>query len=285
MKRRIVAMVLMLVVAAVVGVAGPVAGGAAQQTTETPNGTAVPTATPVANDTNESGGEFGAAISSFMQASAAETRGSVDTGMWVAEFARSNASERPEMVTNRVGVLDRRLERLEAERAELLNASDGNVTVEERAKASRLAARIDALRDAINRTAEAAESTGVNATRLDELRTNARNLSGPEVAALARDLAGQRGPAARGQPGDRGPDGERGRSAGVGNAPENASDQPGLGSERGTRGNDSQSDTNTTSDDGAGQQGDGGGTTGSDDAQEADTSDGGSGNESSSGST
>jgi hypothetical protein len=216
MERRVV-VVLALVVAAVGGVAAPTAAGVAQDTTQTSNGTAAPTPTPVPNGTSGSGGSFGAAISSFMQASAAETEGTVDTGMWVAEFARSNASEHRGIVTARGETLERRLDRLEEERTDLLNASDGNVTMEERARASRLTARIDALHDALNRTTAAAEESGVNATRLETLRTRTRGLSGPEVAALAHNLTDDRGPPEdAGRPDDAGLSGDAGPPDDVG---------------------------------------------------------------------
>jgi len=173
------AAVAMLVVIAGIAVVGPVAGVATTKETAT--------ATPTANDTNGSDAQFGAAVSSFMRASTADAEGSVDDRMWVAEYRRANASERPDLVRDRTARLDRRITRLEVERDALLNDND-SVTVQDRAKAAELAARIDALRDAINTTADAAEETGVDRSRLDELRTEARDLSGPEVTRMARNL-------------------------------------------------------------------------------------------------
>jgi len=96
---------------------------------------------------------------------------------------------------------------LRAERAALLNQT--NLTFAERARAARLATRADQLTENVNETDRTARRVGVNETRLDRLRTEARNLTGPEVANIARGLAGM----PEGVPGGGmgpGPDGERG---------------------------------------------------------------------------
>lgn len=148
-------------------------------------------AVPVGGTPPEGEGGCGATISAFMQSSAAETAGSVENRMWMATFNRSEADRRAQLVRSRSRALEQRVERLQAERAELLNESDGDVTSRERAKAARLAARIETLNEAINHTEHAATVAGVDAAKLDQLRTQARNLGGPQVAAMARGLAGQ----------------------------------------------------------------------------------------------
>lgn len=157
---------------------------------------------------NASNASFGASVSGFMQANAADAEGDVEDGMFSAEFNNTGEERRAELVQKRAGNLEKRLESLREQRAELLNESDGEPSVATRAKAARLTARIDALEDAINTTNTAADRAGVDLTRLDELRRNASELGGPEVAELARGLAGvERG----------GPDGERGNAADRGN--------------------------------------------------------------------
>jgi hypothetical protein len=203
MNSRVAVAVALLVVTAGIAVTGPVTGATAAGAA-TPTPTEAPST--VENGTNES--QLGASVSAFMQASAAETEGSIDNGMWKAGYARANASERPAMVKNRTAVLERRAARLEAQRAALLNETDGEVTVRERAKAARLAARIDALRDAINATAEAATETGVNRTRLLELREQTGNFSGSEIARMARNLTFGPPPHAQDSP-DRPPGADR----------------------------------------------------------------------------
>lgn len=198
------------------------------------------------NASNASNASLGATISAFMQASAADAQGSVDNGMFAAEF---NSTEDPEaragLVTGRAKALEMRVERLRAERAELLDDSDGNVTVAERAKAARLASRIESLERAINQTEHAAQVAGVNTTRLDELRSNASQLAGPEVAALATGLVGNgnappgAGPPAHANSAGKGPGGRATATEGllqVGNGSEG--DLPGNAS-AGDRGNGS----------------------------------------------
>lgn len=159
------------------------------------------------NDTNESA-SLGASISGFMQTSAASAEGEVDNGVFRAEFANASNESKRAMVTQRTATLEQRLERLRAQRNALLNGSD-NLTVAERAKAARLATEIDELKQAINTTDDAAAEAGVNATRLERLRTEANELDGPEVAELARGLAGQ---GDRGTPENRGPPEDRGQN-------------------------------------------------------------------------
>lgn len=194
-------MAALLVLAGIV-VATPAAGLAAQE------------ATPILDNGSDDG--FGSAVSSFMQASAAETEGRVDNGMWAAGLNRAEATDRPGMVHARADVLERRLDRLEQERADLLNDTDGEITVGDRAKAARLAARAAALRAAINETEAAAATVGVDLSRLDVLRTQAKNLTGPEVAALATNLTGDPGSGPPDDVGrDSGSDGVEDRSGGA----------------------------------------------------------------------
>lgn len=168
---------------------------------------------------NASNASFGASVSAFMQASAAETEGTVENGMFAAAFNRTaDRQARTGLVTGRAKALEMRLDRLREERAALLNES-GNLTVAERAKAARLAARIESLRESINQTETAANRAGVNVTRLDELRKSAGQLAGPEVAALATGLVDSPG---RGPPGEVGPPNDRGPEGNEVGPPENA---------------------------------------------------------------
>ncbi|MFC7175952.1 hypothetical protein [Halosegnis marinus] len=198
-----------------------------------------------ANNTTNSTG-LGASISGFMQTSAASAEGEVDDEVFRGRFANASNETRRALVEQRGDELVERLERLRAQRAELLNGSD-DLTVGERARAARLLTEIRSLRTAINTTDAAAAEVGVNATRLAELRENASELDGPEVAELARGLAG------RGPPADRGPDrdgnttdtdddgpGGSGEDArGNGNGRGNGSATPGNGTD-GDRGNNSE---------------------------------------------
>lgn len=201
-----VAVVLLAVVAAlafaVPAAAGPVAQPSADDPGPAEQASAAQTAEAAQADANNtSNATLGASVSAFMQASAAETEGEVDDGMFAAAFNRSGESERADLVTSRTDELQERLESLRSQRAELLEGDD-NLTVAERARAASLTARIDALEDSIGQTERAAEQAGVDSSELRELRTEARNLGGPEVAEMATDIA------TAGPPGDRGPPGE-----------------------------------------------------------------------------
>lgn len=202
------------------------------------------------NDTANESAELGASVSGFMQTSAANAEGEVENGVFRAEFANASNETQRAMVTQRTATLEQRLERLRAQRNALLNESD-NLTVEERAKAARLAAEIDGLKQAINTTDDAAVEAGVNTTRLDRLRTEANELDGPEVAELARGLAGQ---GDRGPPENRGPPADRDRN-------------------RTDDGSDDVADANETDDDDDGPPSDDAADDGSDDEGEGDTDD------------
>ncbi|QLD86944.1 hypothetical protein HWV23_14810 [Natronomonas halophila] len=173
----------------------------------------------------------GAEVSSFMQASTAEAEGEVDDGMFDAALSRTeDPEERRQLIENRTQRLEERQQRLEERRADI--RSTGNVR--DRALAVRVAVGATQLTESVNETEPVAASAGVNTTRLEQLRTNARDLSGGEVAELARSLAGP--------PGDRPGVGGPPVDSPAGNASEerpdragNASiDRPGNGSaERG----------------------------------------------------
>lgn len=200
-------------------------------------------AVPVGGTPSDDPGSFGASISAFMQSSAAETEGSVENGMWSAQFNHSDTEQREQLVESRSAALERKVKRLESERVGLLNGSDGEVSAQERAKAARLAARIESLNEAINDTQRAAEATGVNVTRLDELRTNASNLNGSEVSEIARGLAGTKKTATEtdglidipglggdGPPGqDKRNNSSNGDAPGKANRGNNSSENPGVG--------------------------------------------------------
>ncbi|MFC7196822.1 hypothetical protein ACFQL4_22830 [Halosimplex aquaticum] len=105
------------------------------------------------------------------------------------------------VVAAEVGDLDERLAELESQLSELERAHE-NGTVSEgqyRARLAKLHAEQRAIERRLNQTeqvarglpAEALEAKGVNATAIDRLRTKASEMTGPEVAAVARSIAGK----------------------------------------------------------------------------------------------
>jgi len=200
---------VLLVVCAVVGAAVGLPAAAAQET-----------ATPT--ETNDSDADLGTQLTAFTQASSAAANDSVENGMWQAGFEQSNASERARLVTDRTGGLEARLERLRAEN-ETVQQQYENGTISEQAyvaRQSRLDARIGALRTAVNDTDAAAAEAGVNDSRLERLKQNASRLSGPQVAGIARGLAGgptKMPPQAANRTSDRGPPADAGNGITAGN--------------------------------------------------------------------
>lgn len=177
------------------------------------------TAQTTTNESDESAG-MGAQVTAFAQSSSAAANDSVENGMWRAGFNQSNASDQAELVRNRAGSLERRLDRLRSQNASLRDQYENGSLPEPAyvARQSRLSARIDSLRTAINDTDEAAARAGVDDERLDRLRQNASNLTGPEVAGIARGLGGgpPEGTPAADRGGDRGPPNRTGGDRGSG---------------------------------------------------------------------
>lgn len=181
MERRQVLGALVLAVCAAVLLAVPAVG--------------VGTETPMQADNDsaaEDNGTFGEQMSAFMQTTAVDVNATTDSGMWKASLNRTDDPGRA--VTDRANQLDKRLTRLETQLANLENGSGVAYT----ARASALRERLATLRTQVNETDRTAERVGVNVSKLDDLRTRASNMTGPEVAAAARNITD----APRGPPGD-----------------------------------------------------------------------------------
>lgn len=140
---------------------------------------------------------MGTNVSMFMAATAAQTSGSVDNGMWEAAFANtSNESEKQVLVERRAGELNATVTALREERQALL-AGFRNGTIDRmtfKARMSTLVGELAALGDGIEAVSIRGEAVGVNVSRLEELRSQARELGGGEVSEIARTLAGRHGP-------------------------------------------------------------------------------------------
>jgi hypothetical protein len=201
--------------------AGPDAEGAAQQT---------PVNESVAPGERMAGvvGAEKAAVESEVAVRAFERR--------VATADSSTA--RAKVVGAEVETLQARLDELAAREAELREAHENGTlsTGEYRARLAQLYAEQRALERLTNRTERAARDLpeqalrqqGVNATRLQRLRSQARNLTGPEVADIARRIAGK----SVGRPAGAGPpdfvtNGTRGPGAGNGTGPPDRGGPPG----------------------------------------------------------
>jgi len=237
-----------LVIAIVlVAVTAPVGVGAvAPETTSQ----AAPTVPSTPTEGNASAAPaLGQAISAMMQASVAQTAVTVENGMWAAAYANaSNASEKRALVHRRTAEVEGALEMLRAERR-TLRAAYRNGTINRTtylARLSTIVGRLAAISEGVEAAEQRGTSIGVNRSRLQELRSLVRSLSGPDVSRLVRNLIGGSGPGTSGLFERSPPEGvaERG--------PGNESGQP-PGHDRG-RDNEANA-TNTTTDGDPGQPG------------------------------
>lgn len=180
--KRIAAIAGVLVVLAVVTA---VAVGGAGATTQ--------------SDDAEQNASFGAEISSFMQASSAEAEGEVDDGMFEAGLNRTeDPAERRALIERRQQRLEQRQARLEERRARISTA-DG-IDVRDRALATHVTVGATGLERSVNGTERAARAAGLDLAALNAIRSSARDLRGPEVAAIARNLSGPPSDGDRGPP-------------------------------------------------------------------------------------
>ncbi|MFB6079424.1 MAG: hypothetical protein ABEJ81_00230 [Haloferacaceae archaeon] len=164
----------------------------------------------------------------------AELGGAVATRTLQVRLARAESpSARAAVVADQVNGTRERIDEL-ARRRERLREARNNGTISEgqyRARLARLVAESHALQRRVNRTADASRDVpdaalrahGVEPDELDRLRRGAGNLTGPEVAAVARGITGDdgRGPPAGVAPGRTHVEGngsERGSSGGAANA-------------------------------------------------------------------
>lgn len=174
--------VALLVAVTVVAVAGltvaPVASGALASTISDD-------AEPEQDDDGES-----PSVGEAMQVSAADAETSVDSEMFNATYGAADNETRGTLVLERTDDLEDRLADLRAERDELEEQRDELNVGEYQARMSQHTVQIQALEREIDRTTERANETGVDTERLDELRGNASELAGGEVANIAQRLAG-----------------------------------------------------------------------------------------------
>ena len=225
---------------ALLAVVAPIAGAAAGGTQSD-----------ATNATNDS--SMGAEISAFMQSSASEADGAVEDGMFEAEYDE-RPDDRVTLVENRTGDLQSDLADLRERRQKLRENRDEMSQVEYQARTSRLVSDIRSLERSVNRTEPLAEEAGVDPTTLRTIRNNASELSGQEVAELAKQMS-----VVPDDRPDRGPDGDRGREGGP-------KDDPGNGPDNADAGNDPQNgsddDRKGGDDDSGGNGGGGGGNSG-----------------------
>ncbi|MDQ2050106.1 hypothetical protein RBH26_06370 [Natronolimnohabitans sp. A-GB9] len=159
-----------------------------------------------AESTAESNGEPNASVSAHMQASAADTETTVESELFDAQYERADNDSQVAMIADRTGDLEDRLDALEAERETLREQDDDLHRGEYQSRMATLTVEIRSLEREIEHTERRANHHGVDVDGLEELRENAAELDGPDVAAMARGL-GVDGAPGQGPPADRGGDG------------------------------------------------------------------------------
>lgn len=194
-------------------------GPTASNATETPTGTA----TDSGNDSNATAAEPGAQLAGVVAVQRTEVESEVDGrafGQRVAAAASNDS--KAAIVASEVNDSRERLAALRDRLAELEAAREaGNISVGRyRANAAQTVAEINAIERRLEQSNETAaslpaavrEANGINASNIDRLRTEARNLSGPEVAAIARSIGGEG--SGRGLGDNVGPPGRSGEASG-----------------------------------------------------------------------
>jgi len=265
MLQRSTALAIGVVVAvslAVPGV-GAAGGGVVAQT----NGT---------NDTNASEAVSpGERLSGVVGVQSAELEGEVEKRTFGLKVARAASDDaRAQVVNEQLGDLEQRVATL-GERRQALEQARANGSMsggEYAARVSELTAESRTVSDLANDTDETAsglpadvlEANGVNVSAIQQLRNNASGLTGPEVAEIARSIAGPNVgqaptevPAGGDRPGDAGPpenatDGDGAADTPTG-APDGQDAQGGQDTRDGnTTGAETETDTRDGSDRGSG---------------------------------
>lgn len=194
----------------------------------------------------------GEQLAAVVSVQRAEVDGEVAARAFDQRLARAETNgSRAGVVADEIDRIRQRLDELAAEQRELRAAHENGSLDrgEYRAELAQLRAEQRSLERRANRTeataralpAAALEAKGVNATAIQQLRANAANLTGPEVAEIARSVAGNNAGAGLG-PSERGPppfagNGTRGSpgAAGPGQGPPDDAGPP-NGSDNGSAG-------------------------------------------------
>ncbi|PSQ58965.1 MAG: hypothetical protein BRD23_05535 [Halobacteriales archaeon SW_9_67_25] len=257
-QTAIVAVALLVAVAAV-----PVVGMAATDGTvladQHENSTEDGAETDAAGDANASVAP-GERLSGVVGVQEAELDGEVEGRAFGIKVAQAATNEsRADVVADQLRDVEQRLNETEQRRRELEKARE-NGSISEgkyRAEMAKLAAQTQTAKELTNRSenasegmpAELLESKGINASAIQTLKDRAEQLTGPEVAEIARSIAGNASPVGAGPsdrgPGDGGPPEDRG--PGDGGLPEDRG--PGDGDEEDTDGEETPTPDDSDGDD------------------------------------
>lgn len=130
-----------------------------------------------------------------------ELGGEVEARAYGLSLAKARSGDgKAKIVANRTMVLEQRVERLQ-ERKQSLTRAHENGSISDgrfRAEMAQVAARLETVDRLANQSQTAARSLpepvrerhGINVTAIERLREHARTMAGPDVARLARSIAG-----------------------------------------------------------------------------------------------
>ena len=184
----------------VAAVALPVAGMAADPTSTPGHAPQSGTPTSASNGSAEAAAP-GAVFAAAVDVQEAEVESELEGRVFGIKVARANSNaSKASVVAQEVNQLERRTETLRERKQTLMGARE-NGTISEtryRAEMAALAARTEAIQRQLDRTqattndlpADLLESKGVNATAIETLRNDSRDLSGPNTADIAGSIAG-----------------------------------------------------------------------------------------------
>lgn len=235
---------LLMTVVMIVGMAAVIpAAGLAQSSQSVVGAVAYNQEAPNANASNVTAGER---LSGVMRVQAAEFEGELQTRTFGIKVARAKTADaKAEIVQEQLGSIQQRLTELEQRKHQLQQARENGEISEGRfaGEMAQLTAETETVKQLSNASESRAqelprdilERKGINVSAIQQLKQNAENLTGPEVATIARSIAGPSvgQPMSQGPPGQVGLPQDRGATAGP-PAGRSQSGQAGAPSDRGS---------------------------------------------------
>lgn len=143
----------------------------------------------------------GARLAGIIGVQEAEIKGAIDERVFTIQLSTAaNETDKARIVGNQLSSIQNRLEALKNQKQALEQAkANGNISTNQyKARLTALAAKIQSVKQLTNQSESAAlnlptelrERNGINITAIQTLKQDANDLSGPEVAQIARQIAG-----------------------------------------------------------------------------------------------
>lgn len=153
-------------------------------------------------DSGNNGMSLGQRISGMVAMEKENIKGEIDQAGFKARLAQADSDEeRAEIIAEQLDETNKSVSELKEEREEIREQyKNGNISESEyTTKMATLSAKIDNAEEMTNESEDATEgipnetleANGVNASAIQQLKNNAQNMSGQEVAEVARSIAGK----------------------------------------------------------------------------------------------